>query len=47
MTRIILVRPGRFRRLGQEPCAVNRVTARDGEFTLVSLNDTSHLEDPS
>ena len=36
-----------FWRLGQEPCAINRLTVRDGEFTLVSLNDTSHLEDMS
>ena len=37
----------RFWRLGQQPCAINRFTAQDEEFTLVSLNDTSHLEDPS
>lgn len=37
----------RFWRLGQEPCAINRFSLRDGEFTLVSLNDTSHLEDLS
>ena len=37
----------RFWRLAQEPCAINRFSVRDGEFTLVSLNDTSHLEDLS
>lgn len=37
----------RFWNLGQEPCAINRFTVRDGEFTVVSLNDTSHLEDLS
>jgi broad specificity phosphatase PhoE len=35
----------RFWRLGQEPCGINRFSVQDGEFTLVSLNDTSHLED--
>jgi hypothetical protein len=34
----------RFWRLGQEPCAINRFSVQDGEFTLTSLNDTSHLE---
>jgi probable phosphoglycerate mutase len=37
----------RFWRLGQEPCAINRFIIQDGEFTLVSLNDTSHLEELS
>lgn len=36
-----------FWRLDQEPCAINRFTVQDGEFILVSLNDTSHLEDLS
>jgi probable phosphoglycerate mutase len=35
----------RFWRLTQEPCAINRFSLQDGEYTLVSLNDTSHLED--
>jgi hypothetical protein len=35
----------RFWRLAQEPCAINRFSAQDGEFTLVSLNDTSHLDE--
>ena len=34
-----------FWRLGQEPWAINRIEFQDGEFTLVSLNDTSHLEE--
>jgi len=34
----------RFWRLGQEPCGINRFSFQDGDFTLVSLNDTSHLE---
>ena len=34
----------RFWRLAQDPCAINRFTFQDGEFTLVSLNETSHLE---
>jgi broad specificity phosphatase PhoE len=40
----------RFWRLGQEPCAINRFSFQAGEYTeytLVSLNDTSHLEDLS
>jgi hypothetical protein len=40
----------RFWRLGQEPCAINRFSVRDGEYTeytLVSLNDTCHLEELS
>jgi broad specificity phosphatase PhoE len=34
----------RFWRLGQEPCAINRFSVQDGEFTLLGLNDTGHLE---
>jgi probable phosphoglycerate mutase len=40
----------RFWRLAQEPCAINRFSVRDGEYTeytLVSLNDTCHLEELS
>jgi probable phosphoglycerate mutase len=37
----------RFWRLAQEPCAINRFFLKKGEFTLLSLNDTSHLEDLS
>jgi broad specificity phosphatase PhoE len=35
----------RFWRLGQEPCAINRFSVQDGEYTLLGLNDTGHLED--
>lgn len=34
----------RFWRLAQEPCAINIFTVESGEFTLVCLNDTGHLE---
>jgi broad specificity phosphatase PhoE len=34
----------RFWRLRQDTCAVNIFEADDGEFTLVSLNDTCHLQ---
>jgi broad specificity phosphatase PhoE len=34
-----------FWRLGQEPCGINRFSVQDGEFTLLSLNDVSHLEE--
>ncbi|MEE8591634.1 MAG: histidine phosphatase family protein [Spirochaetia bacterium] len=37
----------RFWRLAQEPCAINTFTVEYGEFTLVCLNDTCHLEDLS
>jgi probable phosphoglycerate mutase len=37
----------RFWRLAQEPCAINTFTVENGEFTLVCLNDTCHLEDLS
>ena len=33
----------RFWKLKQDTCAVNVFDAEDGDFTLVSLNDTSHL----
>jgi len=33
----------RFWHLCQEPCAVNVIEAGEGDFTLVSMNDTSHL----
>ena len=29
----------------QDTCAINVFTVEDGEFTLVSLNDTCHLQD--
>jgi len=33
----------RFWRLQQDTCAINVFTVKNGEFTLVSLNDTCHL----
>jgi len=33
----------RFWRLGQDNCAINVFEAEDGDFTLVSMNDTCHL----
>jgi probable phosphoglycerate mutase len=33
----------RFWRIQQEPCAINIFEFKDGEYTLVSLNDTCHL----
>lgn len=33
----------RFWRLGQDTCAVNVFDARDGVYTVLLLNDTSHL----
>jgi probable phosphoglycerate mutase len=33
----------RFWHLRQDTCAINVFEADDGEFTLVSLNDTCHL----
>lgn len=33
----------RFWRIKQDTCAINVFEAEDGEFTLVSLNDTCHL----
>jgi len=35
----------RFWRLKQDTCAINVFEADDGEFTLVSMNDTCHLRD--
>ncbi len=33
----------RFWRLGQDTCAISVFDAEDGDFTLLSLNDTCHL----
>jgi len=33
----------RFWRLHQDPCAINVIEAQNGDFTLLSLNDTCHL----
>jgi probable phosphoglycerate mutase len=33
----------RFWRIGQDTCAINVIDAADGDFTLVTLNDTCHL----
>ena len=33
----------RFWRLRQDTCAINLIEAEDGEYTIVSLNDTCHL----
>ena len=35
----------RFWRLRQDPCAINVIAWENGEFTMVSLNDTCHLND--
>lgn len=35
----------RFWRIHQEPCAINVFEAVDGDYTLISLNDTCHLRD--
>ncbi|MEN6320041.1 MAG: histidine phosphatase family protein [Syntrophaceae bacterium] len=48
INRIILLgvlglRNDRFWRLRQDTCAVNSFEAEGGDFTLLSLNDTSHL----
>lgn len=34
----------RFWRIRQDTCAINLFDAEDGEYTLVSLNDTCHLD---
>jgi hypothetical protein len=34
----------RFWRLCQDTCAVNEFKADGGEYTLVSMNDTCHLQ---
>ena len=33
----------RFWRLRQDTCAINCFEAEDGDFTLVSINDTCHM----
>jgi broad specificity phosphatase PhoE len=33
----------RFWRLRQDTCAINVFDAENGDFTIVSLNDTCHL----
>jgi phosphoserine phosphatase len=33
----------RYRRLGQDPCAINEIDFSDGEFTIRSINETDHL----
>ena len=33
----------RFWRLGQDTCAINVFDAEEGDFTLITLNDTCHL----
>jgi broad specificity phosphatase PhoE len=33
----------RFWRIGQDTCAINVFDAKDGDFTLLGLNDTCHL----
>jgi broad specificity phosphatase PhoE len=35
----------KFWRIKQEPCAINVFEMEEGEFTLVSMNDTCHLKD--
>lgn len=34
----------RFWRIKQEPCAINLFDVENGDYTLVSLNDTCHLD---
>jgi len=34
----------RFWHLRQEPCAINIIEAEGGDYTLVSMNETSHLD---
>ncbi len=34
----------RYRRLGQDPCAINEIDFSAGEFTVRSVNGTSHLK---
>jgi probable phosphoglycerate mutase len=36
----------RYRRLGQEPCAINEIDFSAGEFTVRSVNGTCHLNEP-
>jgi probable phosphoglycerate mutase len=35
----------RYRRLGQDPCAINEIDFSGGEFTVRSFNDTYHLKE--
>jgi probable phosphoglycerate mutase len=35
----------RYRRLGQDPCAVNEIDFSAGEFTVRSVNETYHLKE--
>ncbi|HMN14953.1 MAG TPA: histidine phosphatase family protein [Bellilinea sp.] len=34
-----------FWRLRQEPCAINIIEVKNGDFSLVTMNDTCHLEE--
>jgi broad specificity phosphatase PhoE len=33
----------RYRRLGQDPCAINEIEFSEGEFSVRSVNETFHL----
>jgi probable phosphoglycerate mutase len=33
----------RYRRLGQDACAINKIEFSAGEFTVYSINETDHL----
>jgi probable phosphoglycerate mutase len=35
----------RYRRLGQDPCAINEIDFSAGEFTVRSVNGTWHLNE--
>ena len=35
----------RYRRLGQDPCAINEIDFAAGEFTVRSVNGTYHLKE--
>ena len=37
----------RYRRLGQDPCAINEIDFSAGEFTVRSVNGIYHLRDLS
>jgi len=48
VNRIILVHAldlplSRYRRLGQDPCAINEIDFSAGEFTVRSVNESYHL----
>jgi probable phosphoglycerate mutase len=48
VNRVILVHAldlplSRYRRLGQDPCAINQIDFSEGEFTVRSVNETHHL----